>query len=770
MKKYFILMSAALVAMSCAKELTDNQEAAGNDNVVYKTITFESVATKTTLDETTGAVAWEEGDQFSIYYINAEGKAAEAVATTQSAGASAVFTAQIPETDNPTEYYAAYPKGFGRLTIKETTDEATQEVTKTVSFAVYIAPHKCDGTFKSANYAAAYTVAGDAMALEFKNAVGLVKVKLPEGGVFKHNGKDYKVSGVYLRGINGADTNIGNMPVVIEDNAITGFGTPDGVKNIPLENLSKAAIEAGYAYLPTAPCNWTNGICVRYLSADATIPAVLSQEKSIPIERGHVLPLPDVSSMVVFDYYVSTDGEGDGTSSDKPMNITKMQEMFTAGGATMAACYKLDGTTFHLADGDYVLSETFTIPTNKDKYSVTIKGNPTNASMAILNGNGSVGVLALNNQIHLTLENLAIKNGKADNGGGINITLTDKTTDNTFILDCKNCIFTGNVSSGAGGGGALFVNTGARGGMARFHECYFTGNKATCTTKDKEGQGGLLYSACGQTAFFFNKCYIESSSAKKNASAISLNDKTNYANRLGMNNCTLNTGDVKISNGSAVTCVGYSVIVNSTLWARQYCGDRGVIALGRGVAKNDKDGSKVINCFVKNNPFSGTVSGAAVSYDYKAFWNHSGYYQNIDHCIYSGIFENGATSTGDNPTYTLKDSYDYASIGDVIGKGNDSRNPNGVTLKTYTWNWIYPSSHANAGQPVYSGFVCPTYQQVRDAIKSTTGVGETFLAWLDEVEADNAALKTDIFNRARDINAMCPGSYQQTETPAGAAE
>ena len=751
-------MSAALVAMSCAKELTDNQEAAGNDNVVYKTITFESLATKTTLDETTGAVAWEEGDQFSIYYINAEGKAAEAVATTQSAGASAVFTAQIPEADTPTEYYAAYPKGFGRLTINETTDEATQEVTKTVSFAVYIAPHKCDGTFKSANYAVAYTVASDDMALAFKNAVGLVKVTLPEGGVFKHDGKDYKVSGVYLRGINGADTNIGNMPVVIEDNAITGFGTPDGVKNIPIENLSKAAIEAGYAYLPTAPCNWTNGICVRYLSADATIPAVLSKEKSISVERGHVLPLPDVSSMVVFDYYVSTDGEGDGTSSDKPMNITKMQEMFTAGGATMAACYKLDGTTFHLADGDYVLSETFTIPksANKTVYSVKIKGNPTDASKAILNGNSTVGVLALNDYIHLTLENLAIKNGSASAGAGIKMALSAETTDKSFVLDCKNCIFTGNVATGSGGG-ALFVNDDAKGGMARFHECYFVGNKAT---KADTGQGGVLYTAVSQTAFFFNKCYFETSTAVQNASYIYMNDKTNYANRLGMNNCTINTGDTNIKNGAAVTNVGYTVIVNSTLWAKNYCGKRGLIALGRGIKTGDKEGSKVINCFLKNNPYKTT-------YDYKAFWNHSDYYQHIDHCIYSGIFENGATSTGDNPTYTLKDSYDYASIGDVIGKANPNINVNGVTLKTYSWNWIYPSSHANAGQPVYPGFVCPTYQQVRDAISSTNGVGATFLAWLDEVEADNAALKTDMHGRARDITAMCPGSYQQEGTPSG---
>jgi len=757
MKKYFILMSAALVALSCAKELADPQEATGNENITYKTITFESIATKTTLDGMTGDVEWEEGDEISIYYVNEEGKPAETVATAASAGANTTFSAQIPETENPGAYYAAYPKGAGRLTVTE----ATAETPASVSFAVYVAPTQCDGTFKDANYAAAYTLAGESMTLAFKNAVGIVKVPLPKGGVISNNGKDYKISGVYVRGINGADANNGNVPVETAEGAVSGFGAADGSKNINLSSLSEAAIATGYAYLPTAKCNWTNGICVRFLSDDGAIPAVLSQDKSIVIERGHVLSLPDVSELVVFDYYVSLDGTGEGVSSDKPMSFAKMQEMFTAAGATMSACYKLDGTTFNLADGDYVLSETFTIPNSKALYSVRIKGNPESAAEAILNGNKAVGVIALNDNIHLTLESLAIKQGKAAQGGGINMTLSDKTTDNSFILDCKNCIFTGNVASEAGGG-ALFVNTGARGGQARFHECYFANNKATKEGDTSKGHGGVLYTACGQTAFFFNKCFFEGSAAVRNAAYIFLNDKTNYANRLGVNNCTINTGDQDFTNGTAISSVGYSVIVNTTLWARQYCGKRGLIGLGRGIAKNDPEGSRVINCFLKNNPFAGLVNEKEVSYDYKAFWNHSGYYQNISYCLYSGIHEEGATVEGDTPTYTLKNSYDYAAIGDVIGKSNDSRKVNGITLRTYKWSWT------DAGESVYGDFVCPTYDQVRTEIASTTGVGELFLAWLDEVETDGAALKTDICNRPRDLNAMCPGSYQQADTPVPA--
>ena len=109
MKKYFILISAALLSLACTKEIVDEQEVYDGE---YKTITFESVMTKTTLAES-GEVAWEAGDQISVYYV-VDGVAKEAVATASAAGTTSTFTTQIPIEDNPTEYYAAYPAGAGQ--------------------------------------------------------------------------------------------------------------------------------------------------------------------------------------------------------------------------------------------------------------------------------------------------------------------------------------------------------------------------------------------------------------------------------------------------------------------------------------------------------------------------------------------------------------------------------------------------------------------------------------------------------------------------------
>ena len=80
MKKYFILISAALLSLACTKEIVDEQEVYEGE---YKTITFESVMTKTTLAES-GEVAWEAGDQISVYYV-ADDVAKEVVATASAA-------------------------------------------------------------------------------------------------------------------------------------------------------------------------------------------------------------------------------------------------------------------------------------------------------------------------------------------------------------------------------------------------------------------------------------------------------------------------------------------------------------------------------------------------------------------------------------------------------------------------------------------------------------------------------------------------------------
>ena len=754
MKKYFILMSAALVALSCAKELADPQEATGNENITYKTITFESIATKTTLDGVTGDVAWEEGDQISIYYVDAEGKAAETVATAASAGATTTFSAQIPETENPEAYYAAYPKGTGRLTVTE----ATAETPASVSFAVYVAPTQCDGTFKDANIAAAYTLAGESMTLAFKNAVGIVKVPLPKGGVISNNGKDYKISGVYLRGIKGGDKNNGNIPVLISEDVINGFGPAEGTANINLKSLSDAAIETGYAYLPTASCNWTTGLCVKYLSDDAAIPAVLSQEKIISVERGHVLSLPDVSNKIVFDYYVSSDASeaGNGLSADTPMTLANYQSKYLdMAGEYVSGVLRMNGTTLHLSEGTYNLASTFIFPApqNNEFYKVTVEGNG-----AILDG-GTVSegtgdtrakvttegiqVMSIGAFSHIVLNDLIIQNGYAANGAGIAVNYTSSSTDGNSILECNGCQFLRNMAS-TGRGGALLITNAAAGGVLKFNDCFFKDNQTLAAGTE----GGTLYVNGGKAAVMFNKCTFHKNKGKKNGVEIYMN---NANARLGINNCTFNafnayltkSGKItcveEISNGATITNKGYTVIANSTVWSSQAPGEWGTIALGSAVASGKTNGSTVVSSVVRN------------AHTKPAFYIAGNYYQNIKYCIYSGLTE-GLNSPKADETYFVSNSYDWGVGGTVSGAGaiNKVTEARPYLAYKFTWNEEYP---------------CPTLQQIKDAISGTDEIGPIFLAWLETIDG---ALTTDIAGRSRDINAMCPGSYQQDGVTAPA--
>ena len=730
MKKYFILISAAVLALSCAKELVDNQEVSGKD---LKTITFESVMTKTTVTDE-GAVAWEKGDEISIYYLDAQGKAATAVATATSAGKAVTFTAQIPEEDNPTEYYAAYPKGTGVM------DPSTGK------FYLNIKNSVCDGTFKSANFSASYTSA-EAMSLQFHNAVGMIRLAVPEGGKFTKDGVEYTLTGVYLRGqVKAFSDKNNNGPV--EFNAVDAtFGEPvdltvgetgygDGDANINMPNLSSEALASGYVYIPSLPGTWPTGLCIRYIAnfedvKKGSLPAVLSQATPVEIVRGEVLKLSDQTAKVHMNYYVSSTGEGNGLTEATPMSFAKMQEMLDLTDDGYFGAYTLQRVTFNILEGNHSLTSTITIPTASTTYSATIKG--AGATKTILDGQSEVGVLFIGDNTHICLSDLTITKGRAANGGGIRLDLSSSTTDKSFILDCSNCIFTSNEATDFGG--ALFVNTGARGGLARFNNCSFIGNTA-------KSHSYILGTANGTTAFMFNNCLLKKTTQKA-ATETAGNGILIYMNnanaRLAMNNCTVNAHNGEYNNGGAITNKGYTLIANTTIWSSQQFGKWGTVTLG---AANSETGSKIINSFVKNGTASATT--------YQAFYLRDNYYQNIKHCFYtklSGTSKGGVVAN--NVDVTGKLTYDSSA--------NKSKVINGVTLECYILDW---EKNATA----FEGFECTDLKTVKSEMETTDIIGEPFVNWLETIPN---SLSHDIFGNPRNPDSTCPGSIVFTNTPAG---
>lgn len=746
MKKYFILMGAALAALSCAEELEAPQTPVKDGE--YKTVTFEAVATKTVIDSE-GNVEWEAGDEISLYYLKGDGSVADPViATADAAGAKVAFTAKIPVGDSPEAYYATYPKGAGVLTVAEGVP----------SFAIKVTADKCDGTFKSANFAVAYSTAED-MSFSFSHAVGMVKVALPKTITRAKDNTLYNVNGIYLRGTNGGDKLQGKMTVTVENDMVASYSAPDGTSNVNMTKLSQSAIESGYAYIPCAPSTWTQGICVKYYSSEGDVPAVLSQNKEIKVERGHILPLADVSSKIIFDYYVSASGDGDGKTPSTPMSIADMIAMVKATNTTQANAYQLRGSTFNFTEGTHNIGSTIALSHNSNVgYRVNIDGNLNaildasgmNNRVFDITGNATISNLTIQganvtgasaaadrngaavrvgSKTIVTLENLTIQNCTASNGGAIFTQYDSSSTSENSILDCVNCKFLSNSTTGGHGG--VIMNAGASaGGQVRFDQCYFGENKVSGSGSNLSG--GVLYTVT-PVLHMFNKCTFYKNSANTYGQEIYMNDTDT---KLAMNNCTFRgASNASPSQGSLISTRGYSIIANTTLWSDGAVGKWGTIGLGSNTSLNDPKGSLVVNCLVYNK---------AGSTSYPAFYFHNSFNQNVQYCIYTGGTAGVATASVTNST-------DLGTGTAITGAGTKAvTTGNDPWYRAYTWPW----------QDSYN---CPTLAQVREIIASNTVIGQTFLDWLDTIEG---SLSTDIAGNTRPANAMCPGSYQQENVVA----
>lgn len=721
-KTIYCLTFALLALMSCSKETDVEHGQGASQEMVSWTFDAGLPTTKTTLDG--ASVKWEEGDEIDLWYLNANDEPTCVVGTAGSAGATTKFTASLPVGDAPDHFWAAYPKGTGYLSYVESAEK----------FSIIVNRSKMDGSFKKANIMAAYSTAA-AGSFAFKHAVGIVKVELPAGGVITHDAVDYTITTIRIKGKETSIASAGVAEVTTDGTAVTGFGEPaaltigEGDDKEEYKKVMSAAVDltdevrtAGVAYIPSFPGELTNGFALRYYAEEGHIPALLTGDTPYTISRGHVLPIVESSSKIVWDYYVSSDGTGDGKSEANPMSLADLQTMITNGKDYMFLANQLTGTTFHFKKETYTLSSQFTFPAYGEMTRIIWDGQG-----AVLDGAEATGILEFTGKnLGFLASGFTLQNGKTSNGAAINVSVGTVADDN-FYADFKDCLITNNVATAIGGGGAVLIATAVKNGQLRFDNCSFTGNKAT---HNSGGNGGVLYTANGTMAVLFNKCSFKGNTGTANGMQIYMNGS---AARLGMNNCTINAGTAKVGNGSAITCKGYSVIANSTIWSSSAgMGNWGQIALGCAKANEKQNGAKVINSLVKNK--DATCA---------SFFFHEKYYQNLDYCLYTPYKKSTGDLTG---MYTIENSLEIADDG-LGTKAEKSEKVNDVSLVYYTFTQDFSSS-----------MTFPTLEQVRAAIEGTTSIGPLFLAWLDTIEG---SLSTDITGYGRDANASHPGSWQK---------
>lgn len=491
MKKNLSLLCAtalmAALALSCAKEtparedsLTPDVPEAPEVSGTVFSANYASLSVKTTISDGEGAdkiVSWAAGDRIKIFWTDAQSEDQSDEPQAASAGTSTTFEANVTAAD---DYYAVYPAGAGAY------------AAGTVSVIV---PAAQDGTFASANIAAAATTVRD-MNFSFKNATTLFK--------FSVSGADY-TKAVFT----------GAMGEAVAGTAAISSFDSEGKLVLDAATETSAKIEvalngAGTYYFSVLPGTFASGYGLTLYKGDiADEPAIITSSKTL--EASTLIDMGEVDAVAeVKDFFVTPAGSGKktGKSWDNAMGTAELRaflEQPVDGEGNQiddAAHYKarvLDGATIYMAAGDYYLAEGVAdgqVKVEFTKYekpvSISFKGGyPDNLSGKSLagrtepaateaepdnctafTGNLETGIFLFGNQTDASFEGISFKNANFTANHGALEVAAGATGDATLTI--SQCRFVGNKNDDSHSGAGLLLNKAS----ASVSDCYFGANEA----------------------------------------------------------------------------------------------------------------------------------------------------------------------------------------------------------------------------------------------------------------------------------------------------
>ena len=769
MKKSLLYLSAALtvftVMAACSKEQSQSAPEAntpGEEEIApasgeLVTIKFKAdypvpMETKTQISDA-GIVSWKAGDEVTLYYIES-GNPASTTATALADGPSVEFSATIPS--GITALWAAYPAGSGNLTVGDV-------------FTINTAATPT-GVFADANFSVAHTAITDIndVSMSFKNAVGLFCIPIPAGGVISHGGESYTIGAIEISSKSGSPSFLGT--VTVTDNAgELAFSEPDSPVTSTAITLDAAARSQSNVYIPSLPITASDGLVFLFTDTGGkTIPAAVTVDgKAINLERGHLKPSAAVEG-IVWDWYYSPEGTGDGKSAAAPAGLAEFQKILNDTQYTYGQ-WRLNGATLHLADGTYRLTETLSLQGNESG-TITIDGE--SQANTIIHGDNARQIMLWSSAMDLNISNLRFVGadsgsaaGAALNTSGASGKLTLETV--TFYYNnttgnaggillavpatINNCIF--NTNKGKLGGAITIPGAIADGSIIDITNTTFTKNEATST------QGGALYIA-GPALVRMDHCSITSNIGTTGGGAIYLTNSpklfvnrtffhanqnnTTGAKHVGVAihggsssawacyNCTFHDNSAQAGSTPSVLGTNY-IVANSTFVEGAKRNSYGVISNVSSLEHT----STVVNNLVTHN--SGTATHVALGF------NASTDIQ-VD-CGYNllrGIKANFTSALNDNTSFSdhgliIKDTFGFDSFS-----------------SDYCYEW-------NGDVSSFTGFNKAKLSQVETLIKANTVIGNDFWNWLesDALKVNgNKATVVDMRGIARDINSMWPGSYQ----------
>lgn len=229
MKKYFILLAAALLAVACNQE--ELQDPNGTAVEVPSNGFLAGIETKVSLEEDF-SLSWEEGDQVAIW----NGTELLAPYTAQTAGKTTVLLGEEVSLD--LAHCAFYPY-----------DAVVEFEGKTVTAVIPGQQTPKSGTFPF-NPSVAYAAAGE-QTLQFYNICGLVGFEITEA--------EQGVNNVVIFGNNGEDLT-GTVTLSYDEVSAPKATVVKGVKSVTLQAAETFA--PGTYYVAILPQEYKNGITI----------------------------------------------------------------------------------------------------------------------------------------------------------------------------------------------------------------------------------------------------------------------------------------------------------------------------------------------------------------------------------------------------------------------------------------------------------------------------------------------------------------------------
>ena len=777
MKKRFIhlmaLMASFVLLTNCDK---DSQLAAGEDNIPDQEIlapaepmTFNFVADYPALAlpvrsevAVDGKVSWSQEDVVTLYYIEngtPTSTTATVVTVNSENAARAEFSATIPSSVQ--EVWAAFPAGTGNIDA-----QGVFTINVTGPF---------DGSFTSANISAAHASVSEGALLKFKNVIGVFRVELPQGGVISNGDKNYTIGSIMIDSKLGEPAFGGKVTVTADGENNLTFSEPVETTDQVVAQLTEATRGQSYAYLPALPVMCEDGLAVRFVDKDgAAIPAAVTVDgKDVELQRSHIMPVNKAYEGIVWNWYFTPDGTGDGKTESNPADVTTLQDMLNGTDADYCQ-WRLNGATLHLASGPYTLTEPLVIQ-SVDAVDIVIEGESKSGS--ILDGTtvGESGkpMIKMTGAVNLNIKNLTLQNGKATEQGSalqypdtatgdLSLTnvlfLQNQSTaaagalllKGTGLTDIRNCDFKDNTSSAQGG--ALMIGSTSE---VAFTNCSFDSN----TSLRANAGGGAIYIGNIATVRIDN-CSFENNSAESYGGAIYDSTKAGcklFINRTSFDSNVLNLAS-SATNGAAIYTKGnvglynctfhynhnevegkYTTVVEVTKYIMANCTFRESLKYAKGVFHSNATADNLAilcnNVIINTQPY-GAFAAADSDHDFAT----SGYnLMTLASSVSTKI-------NSDQTTYIPADATGRSALSDVF-KTIDANN------RYYSWGGSVSG---------FGSYAQPTLAQIETFVKTQANIGIEFWNWLSSISVNGVpSTNVDIRGVARSTDQMWPGSYQQ---------